>query len=427
MKYDPVSSSLNELRHSTQIGRTSRGTVLRGIAYLMVVSICAFFPATQAFGGDDKGGGGGNPSAPTTVQFGASKFRALESDGSATISVTRTGVTTGTVSVNYNVGLDDDATATATQRTDFVLTAGTLTFAPGETAKSFTVLINKVRVPVPTIKEAKLLLSNVRGTGAALGNPSRVSFEIENNDVRHDENEAENPVDDHGNFVRQQYHDFLTREPDDIGLANWRQTLQQCPNGGYGELEHPECDRVHISAAFYQSTEFQERGYFVYRFFQAGLGRRPQYKEFVPDMQRVGGAQSPEQETISKAAYIDDFAQRADFKAIYDGLTNGQFVDKLEQTAGVHLSNKAQLTSALDNRQQTRAQVLRAVVESKEVFAKYFNQAFVAMQYFGYLRRDPDETGFRNWVETLDTSGNSRHMIFGFIYSAEYRSRFGKP
>jgi len=70
---------------------------------------------------------------------------------------------------------------------------------------------------------------------------------------------------------------------------------------------------------------------------------------------------------------------------------------------------------------------LRAVAESSEVFNKYYNQAFVAMQYFGYLKRDPDQTGFANWVQTLDTSGDYRHMIFGFLYSAEYRSRFGTP
>jgi hypothetical protein len=48
------------------------------------------------------------------------------------------------------------------------------------------------------------------------------------------------------------------------------------------------------------------------------------------------------------------------------------------------------------------------------------------MQYFGYLRRDPDTIGYNNWVTTLTTDpSNSRHMIFGFLFSNEYRSRFG--
>jgi len=50
----------------------------------------------------------------------------------------------------------------------------------------------------------------------------------------------------------------------------------------------------------------------------------------------------------------------------------------------------------------------------------------VAMQYFGYLRRDPDTIGYDNWVTTLTADpSNFRHMIFGFIYSTEYRQRFG--
>lgn len=68
---------------------------------------------------------------------------------------------------------------------------------------------------------------NVKGTGAALGNPRRASFEIENTDVRH-ENEKENPLDDHGNFVRQHDHDFLNREPDLGGLAYWKKLIDDC-------------------------------------------------------------------------------------------------------------------------------------------------------------------------------------------------------
>ena len=57
---------------------------------------------------------------------------------------------------------------------------------------------------------------------------------------------------------------------------------------------------------------------------------------------------------------------------------------------------------------------------------RFFIRAFVAMQYFGYLRRDPDTIGYNNWVTTLTQDpSNFRHMIFGFIFSTEYRGRFG--
>ena len=226
-------------------------------------------------------------------------------------------------------------------------------------------------------------------------------------------------------FVQQQYIDFLGRFPDTTGFANWVATLSGCPDGGFGEDLHPDCDRVHVSAGFYLSIEFQGRGYWAYRWYDAALGRRPLYTEFIPDMQKVGGAQSPDQETVSKNQYMNDFVQKPEFKNIYDALSNSQYVDKLEQTAGVTLSNKADLVAALNGGTQTRAQVARTVIESQPVFDKFFNRGFVTMQYFGYLRRDPDPIGFKNWVDTLNADpSNFRHMIFGFIYSTEYLTRF---
>ncbi len=172
-------------------------------------------------------------------------------------------------------------------------------------------------------------------------------------------------------FVQQQYIDFLGRMPDSTGFANWVATLSACPDGGFGENLNPSCDRVHVSAGFYLSTEFQGRGYFAYRFYDAALGRRPLYTEFIPDMQKVGGAQSPEQEVISKNQYMNDFVQKPEFKAIYDGLSNQGYVDKLEQTAGVTISNKATLVSALNGGTQTRAQVLRTVIESRRYLISF--------------------------------------------------------
>ena len=232
-------------------------------------------------------------------------------------------------------------------------------------------------------------------------------------------------IDDIDFFVQQQYIDFLGRMPDSTGFANWNNTLNNCPNGGFGEFDNPGCDRVHVSAGFYQSVEFQGRGYWAYRWYDAVLGRRALYTEFIPDMQKVGGALSPAQEAVAKDQYMNDFVQKPEFKAIYDGLSNQGYVDKLEQTAGVTISNKADLVAALNGGTQTRAQVLRTFVESTPVFNKFFNRGFVTMQYFGYLRRDPDPIGFTNWVNTLDADpSNFRHMIFGFIYSTEYLTRF---
>ena len=236
-----------------------------------------------------------------------------------------------------------------------------------------------------------------------------------------------NPIDDAQFFVRQQYLDFLGREPDTVGFQNWVNTLGNCSNGGFGEFDRPDCDRVHVSAGFYLSEEFRIRGYWTYRFYQTSFGRAPRYTEFVPDMLKIGGEQSPTQETTSKQAFTDEWVNRPEFKAKYDQLNSpGAYVDEVLHTASVTLSNRDALVSALQSGQKTRAQVLREIVESKEVEDKFFIEGFVSMQYFGYLKRDPDLIGFNNWVQTLQADpSNFRHMIFGFIYSTEYRSRFG--
>ena len=81
--------------------------------------------------------------------------------------------------------------------------------------------------------------------------------------------------------------------------------------------------------------------------------------------------------------------------------------------------------AALGNGTRTRATVLRDIAESPEVYSKYYNQAFVVMQYFGYLRRDPDAL-YLNWIAVLDSNPNDyRGMVNGFMNSPEYRFRFG--
>jgi len=232
-------------------------------------------------------------------------------------------------------------------------------------------------------------------------------------------------IDDKDFFVQQQYIDFLQRFPDSIGFKNWLDTLVACPDNGYGENNNPTCDRVHVSAGFYQSEEFLGRGYWVYRFYEVALDNRPTYKQFVPDLTQIGGPKSPAEGEASKTTYTNDFVLRSDFQAVYGSLNNAAFVNKLEQNAEITLSNKAALVSALDGGTKTRAQVLREIVETQSVFDKFFNRGFVTMEYFGYLRRDPDPIGYQNWIDALNADPqNFRHMIFGFIYSTEYLQRF---
>src|SRR5262245_7067477 len=86
------------------------------------------------------------------------------------------------------------------------------------------------------------------------------------------------------------------------------------------------------------------------------------------------------------------------------------------------------LVARLDDGTLTRAQVLRLVAESEFLKLNEFNRAFVGMEYFGYLRRDPDSAGFNFWLNKLNNfNGNfiNAEMVKAFLSSIEYRQRFG--
>ncbi len=225
-------------------------------------------------------------------------------------------------------------------------------------------------------------------------------------------------IDDSDFFTQQQYIDFLNRMPDPPGFQAWLNILNTCSG------DTTQCDRIHVSESFFKSPEFGQRGYYVYRFYPASLGRKPDFAEFMPDLRSVSGFLTDTQLEAAKAAFANGFVARPAFAAVYNSLDNSAYVNKLEQTAAVILSNKQSLIDSLNNSTLTRAQVLRQVAEGSEVYNKYYNQAFVVMQYFGYLRRDPDIL-YLDWIRTLDANpADSRHMINGFVNSIEYRQRF---
>jgi CubicO group peptidase (beta-lactamase class C family) len=263
-----------------------------------------------------------------------------------------------------------------------------------------------------------------------------------------------NPIDLDSFFVRQHYLDFLSREPDPAGLEFWVNNMAVCAE----DTSCREIKRIDTSAAYFLSIEFQETGYLAERLYKASygdtigtstLGGTSQisvpiirFDEFLPDTQAISQGvivgQAGWEMTLenNKQAFIAQFVERPRFLNAFPGaMAPAQFVDTLNSNGGDALSQseRDQLVNDLTSGAKSRAQVLRAVAEDSDLNRAEFNRAFVLMQYFGYLRRNPndpqdtDYTGYDFWLTKLNQfNGNfvNAEMVKAFLDSAEYNARF---
>lgn len=259
-----------------------------------------------------------------------------------------------------------------------------------------------------------------------------------------------NKLDDPQFFVRQHYLDFLNREPDSMGLSHWTNEITSCGIN----TQCKDVKRINVSAAFFVSIEFRETGYLVYRMYKAAYGDLPgapvpvRLNEFLPDTQQIGhgvevgiGDWETQLEN-NKQAFAPQFVARSRFTNAYaNSLTPAQFVDALYANAGVTPST-TERTAAINEfggagtsaDTSARARALRRVAENPTLARQELNRAFVLMEYFGYLRRNPDDSpdndfvGYNYWLGKLNQfNGNyiAAEMVKAFITSIEYRQRFG--
>jgi hypothetical protein len=286
-------------------------------------------------------------------------------------------------------------------------------------------------------------------------------------------------IDDADFFASQHYVDFLRRFADAPGLAFWTGNVTtqtaECTDPakrfpGETQVDCNQRKRANTSAAFFLSPEFQNTGSFVVRVYWGTLGKspntpkascptlpdglsgqcRPLYSEYITDMSQVAKGivvndqLDPNVINANKQAFVNSFVNTAAFKAKYDALSNQAFVDTLFQTTGINASasDRSALVNGLNGGTKTRASVVFDVVDGTTTLAggqlqfntsygqafynKEFDDAFVFMEYVGYLRRNPDQAGYDFWLNKLKLYGNwsDAEMVLAFIRAPEYRNRF---
>lgn len=271
---------------------------------------------------------------------------------------------------------------------------------------------------------------------------------------------------DYDFFIQQNYIDLLKRFPEagadgiygtaDDPLKFYVDILNGC---NPSDIECVKYTRGALSANFFRSPEFQRKGNYVMYLYMVSIGQRPvtpaelplkndptlndrpHYTEFFADLSSISTPNDdPALTNAKKDALAVDWISRPQIQSLYpSSLTNAQFAQKLADTAGVTLSSATQSAVASAS---TRAQILRIIAESPEVDAKFYNPAFVTMEYLGYLRRDPEDChNSANWSDGTPSScgfifHNQRFqnvankdflentIVRGFIESPEYINRF---
>ena len=214
-----------------------------------------------------------------------------------------------------------------------------------------------------------------------------------------------------------------------------------------------------MSAAFFLSIEFQNTGYFVIRTHKAAFGSargNPVYLTFLRDQRRIsdgvviGEAGAEALLEANRQAYLLEFVSRPAFVAAFpQGMNAQSYVDTLfanSQVTPTVGERQAALNAYGAGNTAGRAAALESVAESNQVFNGQYNSAFVLMQYYGYLRRNPDDApdgnfnGYDFWLNKLNSFSQPgedvrddavvlnrikrSEMVRSFIISGEFRGRF---
>jgi hypothetical protein len=313
------------------------------------------------------------------LQFNASAYTVQENAGTATITVTRTGDTSGAVSVRYST-----SNGSATAGIDYTAASGILSFAPGETSKTFTVSIQD-DAQVEGNETINLTLSHPTGGASLVTGPAQVVLTI------HDNNDGTV----NQRFVAQVYLDLLHRPVDPSGLAAWSSLL----NKGF--------DRTQMVLSLETSPEFL--GQEVQQIYAAYLGRAADptgLSTFVTFLGHGGTVEQVKALVLGSAEYYNRAGGTniSLLSALYRDLL-GRDIDPTGASAW----------SSVLNAGATPTAVAQALINTSEA-----RSALVSGLYQRYLHRPADPTGLASFSSALARGMRDEQLIAYLVGSSEY-------
>jgi hypothetical protein len=315
-----------------------------------------------------------------TLQLNAAAFLVTESAGSITITVNRTGGSSGAVSVQY-------ATSPGTDRggLNYKAASGTLNFADGQTSATFTITVMDDHV-VEGNETVNLTLGNATG-GASIGALARGVLTIK--DVDGTANQR---------YVAQLYLDLLLRQVDPGGLTAWTNFLN---SGG---------SRMQLAEAIETSTEY--RTDLVQGMYQKFLHRQADPAGLATFVSMLGSGSTLAQIKALIAGSSEFFQD--------SGSTNQGFLNALYQDALGRAPDPTGL-SAFENllaAGTTRQQVAADIFASQE-----YLQDLVKSHYLQFLHRPADSAGLNAFVSALEQGTPDPVVVAAILASNEYYSQ----
>lgn len=171
----------------------------------------------------------------------------------------------------------------------------------------------------------------------------------------------------------------------------------------------------------------------LYWLHQVAFGVQPRYHEFVADLRQLGRGLYPGREgwqatlESNQRDLCRGWTERASFRQRYDALDNAEYIAALRTNAGLTGPARSSSSDPEVLRLETRAAILQRISAQRRLPTRDYNAAYVLCHYFGYLKRNPDDspdrdfTGYDFWREQLDRNQDYRGLTRAFLESDEYK------
>jgi hypothetical protein len=179
----------------------------------------------------------------------------------------------------------------------------------------------------------------------------------------------------------------------------------------------------------------------LYRLHLATTGAMPRYREFMSDLEVIArgviaGSQDQDQQFAKNfSEFLSDWTRRGLFLQSFANLDPTQYLNRLVANSGVSISpaDRTALISGLSEGIETQASVLTRILDQPQFVEKEQYRSLLALHYFGYLRRNPDDPpdgdlrGFEFWLQDLERHRDPIKLSNAFKVTGEYHQFEKKP